>query len=342
MQHDGQVLLGRISVLAETLHDPQARCSAFLDVALAQKRLNRESEMSLSEAVECVGKETATDAKVRLLCDIALAQPSLQKSAVPFMRQAKTLTVSGTRTGRFRITFTEALLASPAHNMFEQALGEAHKLHTVGLRTRAFADVAFSQIKMSAFDAARDTIDAIEDPYEATHMLAELALAEHRAGRDGALALAAARRMAESLQAPDRKLEAQCFIAVALASTDLHAALQILLTIQDEAENLSNPVLAAHVNCQIASAKAQMGLLEEAKLRADRIPESSYRDSAWRSIASEEAKRGCFEDAIETVQRMRASHLRERAMSRVIGWMARVSADTIEKIGDCDMSQSPV
>jgi hypothetical protein len=136
-------------------------------------------------------------------------------------------------------------------------------------------------------------------------------------------------------------LEARCFVAVSLASVDPHAALRMLMAVQDEADVLSDPALAAHANCQIAAAKAQMGYIEEAKLRAERIPESSYKDSAWRSIASEEAKGGHAEDAINTVSRMRQPHLRERALSRVIGWMARASTGAVEKVGPRDASRDP-
>jgi len=340
---DKKALINRISALAESLVDPEARCSAFLDIALARTRLGvHGAEQALDQAVECVGRITEVDEKIRLLCDGALVQPLLKKSPVSFLDKARTLAASEGQTGRFRIAFTEALLIDQWQRSFARALTEAGALPAGRDRSQAFADVAFSQMETGDFEEARKTIDAIGEPYETVHMLAELTLAEHRAGRNGSDTLAIAPRIVEGLQEPDRKLEARCFIAVALAALDPQAALQMLLAIQDEADLLPNPVLAAHVNCQIAAAKAQMGLLEQAKLRAERMPESSFQDSAWRSIASEEAKRGFFEDAIESVRQMREPRLRERALARVIGIMARASAENIEKIGPRDASRGPV
>lgn len=340
---DRKALIDRISALAESLVDPEARCSAFLDIALARTRLGENGvEQALNQAVECVGRITEVNEKIRLLCDIALAQPLLQKSSVSFLDKARTLAATEGQTGRFRVALTEALLTDRQQRSFARALAEAGALPAGRDRSQAFADVAFSQMETGDFEEARKTNDAIGEPYETAHMFAELALAEHRAVRNGSDTLAIAQRIVEALQEPDRKLEARCFIAVALAALDPQAALRMLLAIQDEADLLPNPVLAAHVNCQIAAAKAQMGLLEQAKLRAERIPDGSYRDSAWRSIASEEAQRGSFEDAIESVREMREPHLRERALARVIGIMARVSVENIEKVGPRDASRGPV
>lgn len=342
MQHGGQALLDKICALAESLHDPRARCSAFLDVALAQKRLGgRGAEQALDQAVESVGRVTKVDEKIRLLCDIALAQPLLQKSAGPVLKQARALLTSGIPEGRFRIALTEALLKDAPKRSFAHALQEAQKL-PAAQHVQALADVTFSQMEMGDFAAARSTIDAMEEPYEAAHMLAELALAEHRAGRDGGASLAAARRMAESLQAPDSILEAHCFVAVSLASLDPHAALRMLLAIQDEADALSDPALAAHANCQIAAAKAQMGYIEEAKMRAARMFPSSYRDSAYQTIATQEARVGQFIEAQKTIGHIERPFFREHALARVIGWMARASTGAVKKVWPRDASRGPV
>jgi tetratricopeptide (TPR) repeat protein len=301
------------------ISDPAIKARALAAVTEGQLLCGVGSPADFDATIALAAAAGSPDEAVRALTEIALAQHRAGGASEATLATARdVLAIDADRFtyGPVELELALAQMHPDLGGHFGLAKQRATAIANPKTRDEVFSRIARVEARLGRFDEALLTAELLQSSVERIHTDCEIALIQRESGVNAQPTVDRAIKLAAELTTKAQQIEAYCYVCVASGLLGKPAN-YLTNAVQDVAESLTDPVEIDAAHCQIVATKAQLGRLEDAELRAGRIDRQSFKDSAWKTIAVEYARRGEFDEAQRVLDQIEGVWFRDLTLKEL-------------------------